>query len=287
VCVFPGRTINAADGRDAPTSRSLRIGHTVEFPSGHDHTQGQDPNPSLSDLFFPNSTLFSTKKKTPSRAPSPPHPGALFHVCVCHLAMLRCCSTSCNTAVSEIIGSTTICVFAAIGTDYHIPHTGVGSQAGAALAAGCTVVIKPAEDTPLSAEALLALADDVGIPEGVLGLVTCSRESVVDVGTKLATHPSVRKVCSARLPLNPNLNRIRWTSVTVILLGSTCTFGIATLTLDHHEIDFTWSRSHSRDLPRLGSSWKSWRQARSRERRWNWVGMHHSSYSLTPMLMPR
>lgn len=130
--------------------------------------------------------------------------------------MLRCCSTSCNTAVSEIIGSITICVFAAIGTDYHIPHTGVGSQAGAALAAGCTVVIKPAEDTPLSAEALLALADDVGIPEGVLELVTCSRESVVDVGTKLATHPSVRKVCSAHLPLNPNLNRIRSTSVTVI-----------------------------------------------------------------------
>lgn len=67
-------------------------------------------------------------------------------------------------------------------------------QAGAALAAGCTVVIKPAEDTPLSAEALVALGDDIGIPEGVLNLVTCSRTTVDEVGTALVTHPLTRKV---------------------------------------------------------------------------------------------
>ena len=40
-------------------------------------------------------------------------------------------------------------------------------QIGAALAAGCTCVLRPAEDTPLSALALLKLADEVGIPPGL------------------------------------------------------------------------------------------------------------------------
>jgi succinate-semialdehyde dehydrogenase/glutarate-semialdehyde dehydrogenase len=53
-----------------------------------------------------------------------------------------------------------------------------------ALAAGCTVVAKPAEDTPLTALALVALAEDAGVPAGVLNLVTASRSNapgVVDV----------------------------------------------------------------------------------------------------------
>lgn len=39
-------------------------------------------------------------------------------------------------------------------------------KVGAALAAGCTCVIKPAEDTPLSALAMIALAEEAGVPEG-------------------------------------------------------------------------------------------------------------------------
>ena len=49
------------------------------------------------------------------------------------------------------------------------------SQVGAALAAGCTCVLKPAEDTPLSALALASLAEEAGIPPGVINVVTSSR----------------------------------------------------------------------------------------------------------------
>ena len=54
--------------------------------------------------------------------------------------------------------------------------------------------MKPAEDTPLTAEALLRLAHRVGIPEHVLQLVTCSRDNVGPVGHQLTTHADVRKV---------------------------------------------------------------------------------------------
>ena len=54
-------------------------------------------------------------------------------------------------------------------------------QVGAALAAGCTCVLKPAEDTPLSALALASLAEEAGIPPGVINVVTSSRSVVNEV----------------------------------------------------------------------------------------------------------
>lgn len=62
----------------------------------------------------------------------------------------------------------------------------------AALAAGCTLVLKPAEDTPLSALALAKLADVAGVPAGVFNVVTCKNPK--EVGEVLATHPKVRKI---------------------------------------------------------------------------------------------
>lgn len=100
-------------------------------------------------------------------------------------------------------------------------------KVGAALAAGCTVVIKPAEDTPLSALALaevsplfhplhdlvfsfllqvslhflfcfvfvfLQLAEQAGIPAGVFNVVPCSREKTPSVGEVLCTDPLVAKI---------------------------------------------------------------------------------------------
>ncbi len=61
----------------------------------------------------------------------------------------------------------------------------------AALAAGCTCVLKPAEDTPLSALALAALSQLAGLPPGVLNVVPCSREKVAAVGGVLTKHPQV------------------------------------------------------------------------------------------------
>lgn len=49
---------------------------------------------------------------------------------------------------------------------WNFPNAMITRKAGAALAAGCTCVVKPAEDTPYSALALAALADKAGIPPG-------------------------------------------------------------------------------------------------------------------------
>lgn len=65
-------------------------------------------------------------------------------------------------------------------------------KAGAAFAAGCTCVIKPAEDTPLTALALAQLAHDAGIPKGVLNVITSSRENAVSLGKLLCESPLVR-----------------------------------------------------------------------------------------------
>ena len=67
------------------------------------------------------------------------------------------------------------------------------SQVGAALAVGCTCVIKPAEDTPLSALAVLALAEQAGIPKGVLNIVTCQHANAGEVGKVMCESPKVGK----------------------------------------------------------------------------------------------
>jgi succinate-semialdehyde dehydrogenase/glutarate-semialdehyde dehydrogenase len=64
-------------------------------------------------------------------------------------------------------------------------------KAGPALAAGCTMVLKPASATPLSALALAELADRAGLPAGVFSVVP-GAASVV--GDELATNPTVRKL---------------------------------------------------------------------------------------------
>ena len=57
---------------------------------------------------------------------------------------------------------------------------------GAALAAGCTVVIKPSEETPLSALALCSIAEAAGLPPGVMNVITVDRSDVSMVGSALS-----------------------------------------------------------------------------------------------------
>ena len=61
-----------------------------------------------------------------------------------------------------------------------------------ALAAGCTVVVKPAADTPLSALALAELAERAGVPKGVFNVVTAARGATV--GKVLCESPKVAKL---------------------------------------------------------------------------------------------
>lgn len=79
-------------------------------------------------------------------------------------------------------------------TPWNFPLAMLTRKVGAALAAGCTAVIKPSEDTPLTAQAFVALAAEAGLPPGVLEIVTCDRNNITAVGNVLATHPLVRKV---------------------------------------------------------------------------------------------
>ncbi|XP_077950333.1 succinate-semialdehyde dehydrogenase, mitochondrial isoform X2 [Gasterosteus aculeatus] len=83
---------------------------------------------------------------------------------------------------------------ASIITPWNFPSAMISRKAAAALAAGCTVVVKPAEDTPLSALALAELAEKAGVPPGVFNVVPCSRETTPAVGEVLCTDPLVAKI---------------------------------------------------------------------------------------------
>lgn len=76
-------------------------------------------------------------------------------------------------------------------TPWNFPAAMITRKAGPALAAGCTMVVKPASQTPLTALALAVLAERAGIPAGVLSVVT---GSAGEIGSELATNSLVRKL---------------------------------------------------------------------------------------------
>jgi succinate-semialdehyde dehydrogenase/glutarate-semialdehyde dehydrogenase len=82
-------------------------------------------------------------------------------------------------------------VVAAI-TPWNFPSAMLGRKLGPALAAGCTVVCKPAIQTPLSALALGVIAERAGLPPGVLNIVT--GQDAAAIGAEMTSHPKVRKL---------------------------------------------------------------------------------------------
>ncbi|MNR78097.1 Glutarate-semialdehyde dehydrogenase DavD [compost metagenome] len=79
-------------------------------------------------------------------------------------------------------------------TPWNFPIAMITRKVAPAIAAGCTIVIKPAEQTPLSALAIAELAHRAGIPAGVVNVVTADSESSIAVGKVLCTSPIVRHV---------------------------------------------------------------------------------------------
>jgi succinate-semialdehyde dehydrogenase/glutarate-semialdehyde dehydrogenase len=75
-------------------------------------------------------------------------------------------------------------------TPWNFPNAMITRKAGPALAAGCTIVIKPASQTPLSALAMAELAHRAGVPAGVFNVITGAAAAV---GTELTTNPIVKK----------------------------------------------------------------------------------------------
>ncbi len=82
----------------------------------------------------------------------------------------------------------------AIITPWNFPAAMITRKIAPALAAGCTVVVKPAGSTPYSATALAELALRAGIPKGVINVVSVSEEKVQEVGDELCTNNYVRKL---------------------------------------------------------------------------------------------
>ncbi|KAF2898860.1 hypothetical protein ILUMI_07318 [Ignelater luminosus] len=80
---------------------------------------------------------------------------------------------------------------AALITPWNFPHAMIARKAGAALAAGCTCVVKPAEDTPLTALAMAHLAHEAGIPKGVFNIITSDRANAASIGKYLCENPLV------------------------------------------------------------------------------------------------
>ena len=76
-------------------------------------------------------------------------------------------------------------------TPWNFPLAMITRKAGPAIAAGCTVVLKPASQTPFSALALAELAERAGMPKGVLNIVT---GAATEIGAELTSNPVVRKL---------------------------------------------------------------------------------------------
>jgi len=79
----------------------------------------------------------------------------------------------------------------ALITPWNFPNAMITRKAGPALAAGCTVVIKPASQTPYSALAMAELGERAGIPKGVLNILTGDSKAI---GAELCGNPKVRKL---------------------------------------------------------------------------------------------
>jgi succinate-semialdehyde dehydrogenase/glutarate-semialdehyde dehydrogenase len=76
-------------------------------------------------------------------------------------------------------------------TPWNFPAAMIARKAGPALAAGCTMIAKPASSTPYSAFALAVLAERAGIPSGVLNVVTGDSK---EIGGEMTSNPDVRKI---------------------------------------------------------------------------------------------
>nr|CAD7599683.1 unnamed protein product [Timema genevievae] len=125
---------------------------------------------------------------------------------------------------------------ASLITPWNFPLAMITRKAGAALAAGCTCVVKPAEDTPLTALAIANLATEAGIPPGVFNVITSDRHHAPSVGKQLCEHPLVAGISftGSTLWILISLKQIILTGSTNVgkLLYKQCSKGLKRLGLE-------------------------------------------------------
>ncbi|MEO9065779.1 MAG: NAD-dependent succinate-semialdehyde dehydrogenase, partial [Burkholderiaceae bacterium] len=79
-------------------------------------------------------------------------------------------------------------------TPWNFPMAMITRKVAPAIAAGCSIIIKPAEQTPLSALALAELAERAGFPPGVINVLTGDSDRSIEIGNLLCASPVVRKL---------------------------------------------------------------------------------------------
>ncbi|GAM34503.1 succinate-semialdehyde dehydrogenase [Talaromyces pinophilus] len=104
-----------------------------------------------------------------------------------------------STALPSISNRRTIIIKQPIGVSvalvpWNFPVAMIIRKAAAALAAGCSMIVKPSPETPLSVMALADLALRAGLPPGVLNVITTDNANTPSVSERLCKHPLVRKV---------------------------------------------------------------------------------------------
>ncbi|KAE9290696.1 Succinate-semialdehyde dehydrogenase [NADP(+)] [Phytophthora fragariae] len=82
----------------------------------------------------------------------------------------------------------------AIMSPWNFPYATVARSLAPCVASGCAAVVKPSGQTPLSMLALAKLAEDAGVPAGVINVVTAPRGSHSGIGKELSTNPDIRLV---------------------------------------------------------------------------------------------
>jgi len=79
-------------------------------------------------------------------------------------------------------------------TPWNFPNAMIARKVAPALAAGCAMVARPAEDTPLSALAMAVLAERAGVPKGLFSVVPSSGSGASAIGKEFCNNPTVRKL---------------------------------------------------------------------------------------------
>lgn len=118
-----------------------------------------------------------------------PDPGCSWTKSVHCEATYWCCCCTCSMELSNCVS------LVSLGEHFITDKFRmILRKAGAALAAGCSMIVKPSPETPLSVLALANLATQAGFPKGVFSVLTTSLENTPPLSEALCRHPLVKKV---------------------------------------------------------------------------------------------
>ena len=148
-------------------------------------------------------------------------------------------------------------------TPWNFPAAMITRKAGPALAAGCTMVVKPASQTPLSALALVVLAERAGVPKGVLSVITGSASAI---GGEMTSNPIVRKVTftgSTEIGKKLMVQSASTVKRTSMELGGNAPLSSSTMRTSMPQSRARWRRNTVMPARPASVSIASWRRTRS------------------------